>query len=333
MTSRIADAERAAASFLMIGFEGLSLTDGARSLLRRGAFGAILFARNYADREQVAGLCGSIKAADAARPVAVAVDQEGGRVLRFRGPGFTDVPAMRDVGLHGGPERARAVGALLASELRPLGIDIDFAPVLDVDSNPANPVIGERSFHRAPERVAACGVALIEGLQSGGVAACGKHFPGHGDTDLDSHHHLPRLGHDLARLRAIELVPFRAAVAAGVAAIMSSHILFPALDAARPATMSPAVLEGLLRKELGFDGVVFSDDLEMKAIAEHYSMPGAAVDAAAAGCDVLLVCHTEPLQEAILAALAKAIIDGRLPAARVAEAEARRQALAARFVR
>jgi beta-N-acetylhexosaminidase len=333
MTSRIADAERAAASFLMIGFEGLSLTDGARSLLRRGAFGAILFARNYADREQVAGLCGSIKAADAARPVAVAVDQEGGRVLRFRGPGFTDVPAMRDVGLHGGPERARAVGALLASELRPLGIDIDFAPVLDVDSNPANPVIGERSFHRVPERVAACGVALIEGLQSGGVAACGKHFPGHGDTDLDSHHHLPRLGHDLARLRAIELVPFRAAVAAGVAAIMSSHILFPALDAARPATMSPAVLEGLLRKELGFDGVVFSDDLEMKAIAEHYSMPGAAVDAAAAGCDVLLVCHTEPLQEAILAALAKAIIDGRLPAARVAEAEARRQALAARFVR
>jgi beta-N-acetylhexosaminidase len=333
MTARTADAERAAAAFLMIGFEGLDLTEGPRTLLRRGAFGAILFARNFADREQVAGLCAAIKAVAPDRPVAVAVDQEGGRVLRFRGPGFTEIPAMRDVGLHGGPERARAVGALLASELRPLGIDIDFAPVLDVDSNPANPVIGERSFHRTPERVAACGVALIEGLQSGGVAACGKHFPGHGDTDLDSHHHLPRLAHDLARLRAIELVPFRAAIATGVAAVMSSHILFPALDADRPATMSPAALGGILRRELGFTGTVFSDDLEMKAIAEHYPMPGAAVDAARAGCDVLLACHTAELQEAIVAALAKAIVDGTLPAARVAEAEARRKTLVARFVR
>jgi beta-N-acetylhexosaminidase len=333
MTARLSDAERAAAAFLMIGFDGPDLTDGARSLVSRGAFGAILFARNFADREQVGGLCRSIKSAAPDRPVAVAVDQEGGRVLRFRGAGFTDVPAMRDVGLHGGPGRARAIGALLASELRPLGIDIDFAPVLDVDSNPANPVIGERSFHRGPERVAECGAALVEGLQSGGVAACGKHFPGHGDTDLDSHHHLPRLAHDLARLRAIELVPFRAAIAAGVASIMSSHILFPALDATRPATMSPAVLDGILRKELGFTGTVFSDDLEMKAIAEHYPMPGAAVDAARAGCDVLLVCHTAELQEAILAAVAKAIVDGTLPAGRVAEAEARRNALAARFVR
>jgi len=333
MSTPLADAERAAAGFLMVGFDGHAATAEARSLLARGAFGAILFARNFADRAQVAELCASLKAAAPARPVAIAVDQEGGRVQRFRGPGFTDLPAMREVGLHGGPERARAVGHLLASELRPLGIDLDFAPVLDVDSNPANPVIGERSFHRMPDRVAACAVALLEALQAGGVAACGKHFPGHGDTDLDSHHHLPRLPHGLERLRAVELVPFRAAIAAGVAAIMTSHIEFPALDPDRPATLSPRVLGGLLREELGFRGVVVSDDLEMKAIAEHFPMPEAAVEAAAAGCDLLLVCHTPELQEAILAALARAIRDGRLPADRVAAAAAARNALAARFVR
>jgi beta-N-acetylhexosaminidase len=171
------DAERDAAGFLMIGFDGPSLTEEARAILRRGAFGAILFARNFTDRAQVAELNRTIKSVDD-RPIAVAVDHEGGRVQRFRGPGFTDTLAMRDLGRHapGSEDRARALGQLFAAELRPIGIDIDFAPVLDVDSNPANPVIGERSFSPDAETVARLGVAMIEGLQAGGLAACGSTF-------------------------------------------------------------------------------------------------------------------------------------------------------------
>jgi beta-N-acetylhexosaminidase len=329
-----ADAEREAAGYLMIGFDGHEVTDGAMDLLRRGAFGAILFARNYASRAQVGELSRRIKSA-ARRPIAVAVDHEGGRVQRFRGPGFTETPPMREYGGHreGCEARTRALGQLFAAELRPVGIDIDFAPVLDVDSNPANPVIGERSFSDDAAIVASLGAAMIEGLQSGGIAACGKHFPGHGDTDKDSHHDLPRLSHSLARLREVELAPFRAAIAAGVASIMTSHIIFTELDATRPATMSEPVLQGLLRRELGFDGVVVSDDLEMKAIAAHYPMPEAAVDAARAGCDLLLCCHTSELQQSIVEALAKAIRDGTLDAKRVTEARQRRERLARAFVR
>jgi len=316
----------------MIGFDGPVLTGDAEELLRRGAFGAILFARNFVDRAQVRELSGAIKAA-ANRPIAVAVDHEGGRVQRFRGLGFTDTPPMRELGsVDGAPERARARGRLFAEELRPIGIDIDFAPVLDVDSNPRNPVIGERSASADPARVAQIGAAFIDGLQSGGVAACGKHFPGHGDTDQDSHFDLPRLPHTLERLRTLELAPFRAAIEAGVASIMTSHILFTALDAARPATMSPAVLQGLLRDELGFDGVIVSDDLEMKAIASHFPMPGAAVDAVRAGCDLLLCCHTASLQRSIIDGLAQAIRDGSISRAAVDAAHRRLAALANRYV-
>lgn len=329
-----ADAEREAAGFLMIGFDGHELTADAVELIRRGVFGLILFARNFASRGQVRELARLAKAA-APRPVAIAVDHEGGRVQRFRGPGFTDTPPMRDIGGHrdGAEQRARAIGQLFAAELRPIGIDIDFAPVLDVDSNPANPVIGERSFGSDAAVVAAVGAALIDGLQSGGVAACGKHFPGHGDTDTDSHHHLPRLAHSLERLREVELAPFRAAIAADVASIMTSHILFAELDPDRPATMSPALLQGILRRELGFRGVIVSDDLEMKAIADHFPMPHAAVDAVRAGCDLLLCCHTASLQRSILEALAKAIRDGEVSAELVSASRERREALVRRFVR
>lgn len=318
----------------MVGFDGHAVTPEAIDMLRRGAFGAILFARNYADREQLRSLCATLKGADD-RPIAVAVDHEGGRVQRFRGPGFTETPPMREYGSFrdGAEHRCRALGQLFAAELRPLGIDIDFAPVLDVDSNPANPVIGERSFGEDAATVGRLGAAMLLGLQSGGVAACGKHFPGHGDTDRDSHHDLPRLPHGLERLRKVELVPFRTAIDAGVACIMTSHILFTELDAARPATMSEAVLQGILRRELGFGGVIVSDDMEMKAIAEHFPMPGAAVEAIRAGCDLLLCCHTASLQRAMLDAIADAILDGRLDTTAVAESRRRRDRLAQRFVR
>ena len=195
--------------------------------------------------------------------------------------------------------------------------------MLDVDSNPANPVIGDRAFSEDPNVVARLGAAFIDGLQGEGVAACGKHFPGHGDTTVDSHLALPRLEHDRARLAAIELVPFRAAIRADVAAIMTAHILFTALDAEHPATLSEAVLGPLLRDELGYRGVVVSDDLEMRAVADHYGIEEAAVRAVRAGCDQLLICRHPELLARAHEALVKAVESGALPRARLMEAAER----------
>ena len=192
----------------------------------------------------------------------------------------------------------------------------------------ANPVIGDRSFGRAPEVVAAMGAAFVRGLQGGGVAGCGKHFPGHGDTEQDSHLDLPRLPHDAERLRRVELPPFRAAIQAGVASIMTAHVVFQAVDPDVPATMSRRVLQDILRGELGFRGAIVSDDLEMKAIADRMDLGEAALRAVEAGVDLLLCCHEAARQERIVAALAEAIASGRLPEARVRESLARIQPLA-----
>jgi beta-N-acetylhexosaminidase len=218
------------------------------------------------------------------------------------------------------------VGALLGRELRAVGIDQDYAPVVDVDTNPANPVIGDRSFSRDPEVVGRLGAALAQGLQAAGVAACAKHFPGHCDTSQDSHQDLPRLPHELERLRRIELAPFRALARAGVASVMTAHVVFEALDPRRPATLSPEVMR-LLREETGFAGCAVSDDLEMKAVAEHFPLEEAAPGAVAAGVDALLVCHRAAVQHRAIDLVRGAIEDGRIPLARLAEARARVAAL------
>jgi beta-N-acetylhexosaminidase len=272
--------------------------------------------------EQVAELSAALKRA-AGRPLLVTIDQEGGRVARLRAPqGFTELPPMRAIGETGDAALARAAGALLGRELRAVGIDQDYAPVVDVDTNPANPVFGDRSFSRDPEVVGRLGAALAQGLQAEGVAACAKHFPGHGDTSQDSHKDLPRLPHDLARLRRVELPPFRALARAGVAAVMTAHVVFDALDPRRPATLSPEVMR-LLREEAGFQGCAVSDDLEMKAVAEHFPLEEAAPGAVAAGVDALLVCHQAAVQHRAIDLVRAAVEDGRIPRARLAEARAR----------
>jgi beta-N-acetylhexosaminidase len=272
--------------------------------------------------EQVAALVRELKEL-AGRPLLVAVDQEGGRVARLRAPqGFTEVPPMRALGESGDATLAREVGALLGSELRAVGIDQDYAPVVDVDTNPANPVIGDRALSRDPAAVARLGAALVAGLQSAGVAACAKHFPGHGDTSQDSHRDLPRLPHPLERLRAVELPPFRAVARAGVAAVMTAHVVFEALDPARPATLSPEVMR-LLRDEAGFQGCAISDDLEMKAVAEHFPLEEAAPGAVLAGVDALLVCHSAEVQHRAIDLVRRAVEDGTIPEARLAEARDR----------
>jgi beta-N-acetylhexosaminidase len=321
---------RDCARLFMVGFPGPRIDKDFAALMDDGIFGAILFKRNIGSAQETAALCRDIKAR-AGRPFILSVDQEGGRVARLRGAPFTTLPPMRELGQRGDEGLVQRVGQLLAHELRAVGFDWDFAPVLDVDTNPANPVIGDRSFSRDAELVGRLGVALGRGLEAGGVASCGKHFPGHGDTTTDSHLTLPRLPHDLERLRRVELVPFRAFAGAGLASLMTAHVLFDAIEPGVPATMSHKVLHGVLRQELGFDGVLVSDDLEMKAIANYYSVEEAAVQGTLAGVDLFLVCHHPEVQRRAIEALVKAVESGRVPRERIAEAHRRLSKLESRF--
>ncbi len=317
----------------MLGFDGFSLPVEIRALAREFDIGGvILFARNVESPEQVAEL-----GFEAARlvpdlPLWVGVDQEGGRVARLK-HGFTRWPPAAALGRHGDAGLADRFARALARELRAVGITMDFAPVLDVLTNRANPVIGDRALAGEAGTVARLGTAIIHGLQDEGVAGCGKHFPGHGDTAVDSHHDLPVVEHGADRLRGVEFVPFRAAVQAGVAAMMTAHVLVPAIDGQDPASMSRAVVTGLLRDELGFDGLVFTDDLSMRACADRYTPATAAVAAIAAGGDVALLCEPNPGQQAAaLEALVHALEGGTLTSAAVDLAIARQRRAKDRFL-
>jgi beta-N-acetylhexosaminidase len=327
------DYEKLAARCVIVGIQGPTPTKEELDLVGRGIAGVILFRRNVVDPGQVAGLSRALKAA-APGPLLVSIDQEGGRVQRLRAPHWTELPSMRRIGeldamggIDGlnGTAVAERLGKLLAEELAACGIDHDYAPVMDVDTNPNNPVIGDRSFGRDPARVARLGVALAKGLESGGVASCAKHFPGHGDTSQDSHLTLPRLAHDRERLWQVELVPFVAAARAGVASVMTAHVRFEAFDRL-PATLSPAAMK-LLREDVAFRGACISDDLEMKAIAETYGVVDGAELAVAAGVDAVLVCHTLELQHYAIESIARGANAGPLTRDRLAEAAARMEKL------
>jgi beta-N-acetylhexosaminidase len=322
--------ERAAAKMFCVGFDGTTVTPNIRWLIDRGISGVILFGRNVESAEQVASLCADLKAAAGNRPLLICVDQEGGRVMRLR-DGFTNVPAMRAVGAANDPVLARGVGRVLGRELRAVNIDVDFAPVLDVDTNPTNPVIAHRSLGRDAQLVAKLGCEIIAGLQEQGVAACGKHFPGHGDTSQDSHLQLPRLPHPMDRLERVELVPFQAAIRAGVAMIMTAHIVFEPIDPTFPGTMSKPVLDGLLRKRLGFDGVIISDGLEMKAIAANYSADELVTRGANAGIDLFAPCEETDFRDRAIDALIKAVETGDVPRERLAESGKRIDELTATY--
>ena len=297
------DARALLGSLLVVGFEGTTLPARLATSLAAGhRGGVILFKRNLPDDVAARALPRAVHAAAGGElePL-VAIDQEGGRVVRLPSP-FRALPPMRVLG-RGPAALVRLAGRAVGRELRALGFNLDFAPVLDVDSNPQNPVIGDRSFGSDPHRVAELGVAFAEGLNEGGVLACGKHFPGHGDTDTDSHFDLPVVRHDHARLEAVELLPFRVAARAAMDAFMSAHMVVEAFDGERPATLSKRIMTQLLREELHFSGAVFSDDLEMKAIAARIPIEEAAPAAILAGCDALLVCKSEELADRAHAAL------------------------------
>jgi beta-N-acetylhexosaminidase len=320
----------------VVGFDGTDVPAAAEDLfVRHGAGGAILFKRNIVDVEQVVGLNTRLFeiGQKCASPLLVSVDQEGGRVARLRGV-MTDVPAMRVVGAAAAtdPELPYRLGAMMARELVALGFHWDFAPVADVDTNPANPVIGERSFSRDAHVVADVAARFIEGMQGQGLAACAKHFPGHGDTDTDSHLALPRLPHSLQRLHDVELVPFRKAAAVGVASMMTAHVMFPALDPDEPATLSATILEQLLRKTCNYDGVCVSDDLEMAAVAERYEIEVLVEKGLNAGCDLFLICKDTDKAARAIEAAHRLVDTGKVPVARVQEALRRVAAMKRRYV-
>jgi beta-N-acetylhexosaminidase len=318
----------------MTGFDGPALAPRTRGALARGErAGCILFRRNLPDAGAAARLTAEIqRATGAAAPALVGIDEEGGRVSRLP-QGEPRLGPMRSLGRIGDASLVRRAGAAVGARLAELGINLDFAPVLDVDSNPANPVIGDRSFGPRPALVAELGLALAEGLRAGGVLPCGKHFPGHGDTDKDSHFDLPVLEHARARLDAVELSPFRAAAAAELEAVMSAHVVVRALDPDRPATLSRRVMTDLLRAELGFRGVLVSDDLEMRAVADRYPVEECAVLAVAAGCDLLLVCKEEEAAERAYEALVREADRSAAFSERCREAAGRVAALRSRAAR
>jgi beta-N-acetylhexosaminidase len=318
---------------LIAGFNGQQIPAELKSLAREFSLGGvILFARNVAEPEQVADVAFEALRLVPDLPVWVSVDQEGGRVARLKSP-FTVWPPMATLGRSGDVALAIRFARALAEELKAVGVTLDYAPVLDILTNPKNPVIGDRALAEKAEEVARLGSAIITTLQGEGLAACGKHFPGHGDTSTDSHFELPLVEHPPDRLRQIEFVPFRAAIAADVATMMTAHVLVPALDEQRPASLSKRIVAGVLRDELHYDGVILSDDLEMKAIANEYAVPAAAVLAVEAGCDGVLICSGDhDTQAAAIEALVHAVEADRLPLTRIEDALARQRRAKERFL-
>ncbi|MEU9233282.1 glycoside hydrolase family 3 protein [Streptomyces subrutilus] len=329
LAHRVDTLTRDALAVLQPGFEG---TTAPAWLLRQVAEGLTavgLFGRNIASPEQLAALTAQLRAER--EDVLVAIDEEGGDVTRLEVRGGSSFPGNLALGAVDDTGLTREVARELGRRLAECGVNLNWAPSADVNSNPDNPVIGVRSFGADTRLAARHTAAYVEGLQAAGVAACTKHFPGHGDTNVDSHHALPRIDVDLDTLQARELVPFRAAIEAGTKAVMSAHILVPALDPTRPATLSPQILTGLLRKELGYEGLIVTDGMEMNAIAGTYGIERGSVLAVAAGADAICVGGGLADEATVLRlrdALVAAVREGTLPEERLAEAAGRVRALA-----
>jgi beta-N-acetylhexosaminidase len=298
---------------LVVGFDGTTPTTGIIDLIERYHVGGIvLFSRNIQDAGQVRTLTRQLqmtaKAAGHRYPLLITLDQENGMVRRL-GQGATTFPGNMALGAIGSEALAHDVALATGRELKELGINMNLAPVVDVNNNPGNPVIGVRSFGEDPQLVARLGSAMVKGYQEAGIISCLKHFPGHGDTATDSHLSLPIIPHTLERLEEIELVPFRRAIAAGADSVMIAHVYFSALMQGEvlPSTVSPAIINGLLRQHLGFTGVIMTDCLEMSAVAETIGVAPGSVMALQAGADLILISHRYDQQQASTEAIKTAV--------------------------
>lgn len=319
-----------AAAVMQPGFVGTSAPDWVRRWLGAGLGGVALFARNVESPVQVAALTAQLRAEHP--DVIVAIDEEAGDVTRFESRHGSSRPGNLALGAIDDPELTEAVARDLGRDLADAGITLDYAPDADVNNNPANPVIGVRAFGADPELAARHTAAFVRGLQESGVAGCAKHFPGHGDTSVDSHHDVPLIARSRAELDAGELVPFRAAIAAGAKAVMTGHLLVPAYDPELPATLSRRILAGLLREELGFQGVIVTDAIEMQGVSRRFGLAGAAVRALAAGVDAICVGGENADEQTAIElrdAIVAAVRSGDLPEERLRDAVARVRSLAA----
>ena len=316
----------------MVGFMGTTVTSDLASFIKEyKPGGVILFSRNLESVEQIVELTNDLQRCSPQSPLLISIDQEGGRVSRLP-KGFTIFPPCELIGRCNSGELAYAVAATTAKELRAVGINMNMAPVLDVNSNPDNPVIGDRAFGSVSDVVSEMALVTAAGLQDNKVVACGKHFPGHGDTNADSHKELPVVEASRERLETVELPPFRRAAAAGIETMMTAHVLYKALDDRLPATLSPDIITHLLREQMQYDGVVLTDDLEMHAIVDHYGPGDAAVRAFLAGCDVLLICKDRDREIAAFESVEKAVASGTIATKRLDQSVARIQRVKQRYV-
>jgi beta-N-acetylhexosaminidase len=316
----------------MVGFMGTSVTQDLAAFLKEyKPGGVILFSRNLESVEQIVELTNDLQRCSPKFPLLIAIDQEGGRVSRLP-KGFTIFPPCELIGRCHSGELAYAAAATIAKELKAVGINMNMAPVLDVNSNPDNPVIGDRAFGSSPDRVIEMGLVTAAALHDYNVVACGKHFPGHGDTTADSHKELPVVEAPRERLEAVEFPPFRRAADAGIASLMTAHVLYKVMDGRLPATLSPEIITHLLRDQMQYDGVVLTDDLEMHAIVDHYGPGDAAVRAVVAGCDILLICKERDREIAAFEALEQAVASGTIDTARLDLSVARIQRMKQRYL-
>jgi beta-N-acetylhexosaminidase len=299
---------------VLAGIDGTTMSAQAKALIQDYQAGGIIFYKvNLANTRQATELINSLKDTNSrnSTPLWLSLDEEGGRVTRLPDE-LHKFPTNAVIGQANNEKFSFAAGSTMGLELRAYGMNMDFAPVLDINSNPNNPVIGNRSFGANAKVVSRLGVQTMNGLQSQSIVSVVKHFPGHGDTSIDSHIDLPVVQHDLNRLRSLELVPFAEAIKNKADAVMVAHILLPKIDATNPASFSKTIITGILRKELGFQGLVISDDMTMGAIATNYELGEAAVKAVLAGVDVILVGHEYEKEVKVILALRQAVKDKRI---------------------
>jgi len=327
--------EEKVGQMILAGFEGRVAPDAAtlRMIREDHIGGVILYKNNIADTAKMTKLINAIKAANAKAgnaPIFVSVDQEGGKVSRLPAA-YEKIPEAAVVGRTGDEGLAERMGNLLAREVRSAGFNVDFAPVLDINSNPNNPVIGNRSFGASAELVERAGLAVMRGMRDQGVISVVKHFPGHGDTAVDSHLDLPVLNKTADQLAKLEWLPFKAAIGQQADAVMVAHILFPKIDPDAPASFSKVIIGDQLRGKLGYKGVVITDDMTMGAIAKHYNLAEASVKSIEAGSDILLAAHGYDVEHNVYKALLSAVKSGRLSEARIDESVKRILTLKARY--
>jgi beta-N-acetylhexosaminidase len=318
---------------VMVGIEGYNIDAQVQNMITEDHVGGlILFKQNVKDLQQMLGLIQTLKESNSANqiPLFLSVDEEGGRISRMPAD-FMKLPSNQEIGQLNDGMLSYQIGQIIGDELRMLGFNMNFAPVLDINSNPDNPVIGDRAFGTHADVVSKLGVETMKGLQSQNIISVVKHFPGHGDTSVDSHIGLPTINHDMDRLNSFELQPFAEAIKNGADAIMIAHILLPQIDPDHPSTFSKIIISDILRRDLQFDGLVITDDMTMGAITENYDIGQAAVQSINAGSDIILVCHDYDKEAAVIEALLEAAQNGTITPERLDESVYRILALKEKY--